>query len=86
MRNYGVLAKPLTQLLQKKQFEWSDRAEQAFLALKSAMMTTLVLALPNFREPFTVETDACDGGIGAVLMQREQPVAFLSKAFGARHK
>jgi len=49
-------------------------------------MTTPVLALPNFQEPFIIETDACDGGIGAVLMQREQPVAFLSKALGDKHK
>lgn len=82
-----MLAKPLTQLLQqRKQFEWTDQAEKAFLALKSAMMSTPVLALPNFHEPFTMETDACDGGIGAVLMQREQPVAFLSKALGDKHK
>jgi len=49
-------------------------------------MTTPVLALPNFQEPFIIETDAYDGGIGAVLMQREQPVAFLSIALGDKHK
>ena len=81
-----MIAKPLTQLLQKKQFEWNHQAEKAFLALKSAMMLTPVLALPNFHEPFTIETYACEGGIGAVLMQREQPVAFFSKALGVKHK
>ncbi|RLN25665.1 uncharacterized protein C2845_PM07G31520 [Panicum miliaceum] len=86
VRNYGVLAKPLTQLLQKRQFQWTDQAEHAFLTLKSAMMTTPVLALPDFKEPFVIETDACDGGIGAVLMQKEQPVFFLSKALGEKHK
>jgi hypothetical protein len=32
-------------------------------------MTTPVLALPNFSDTFTIETDACMDGIGAVLME-----------------
>jgi hypothetical protein len=50
------------------------------------MMSTPVLAVPNFNEVFTIETDTCADGIGAVLMQRGQPVAFLSKALGEKHK
>ena len=50
------------------------------------MMCTPVLALPNFTEPFTIETDACGDGIGAVLMQKGQPIAFLSKALGDKHQ
>ena len=86
VRNYGIIAKPLTQLLKKKNFGWNDQADKAFITLKSAMMCTPVLALPNFTEPFTIETDACGDGIGAVLMQKGQPIAFLSKALGDKHK
>ena len=50
------------------------------------MTSTPVLALPNFHEPFVVETDASDIGIGAVLMQHDQPVAYLSKALSQQHK
>jgi hypothetical protein len=50
------------------------------------MVCAPVLALPNFQEQFVIETDACAEGVGAVLMQRGQPVAFLSKAFGDKHK
>ena len=83
MRHYGVIAKPLTQLLQKKQFEWNDQAEKAFFGFEvSHDVDPSTRALPNFQEPFTIETNACDGGIGAILMQKEQPVAFLSKALG----
>lgn len=51
-----------------------------------AMTQTPVLALPNFQQQFTIETDACQDGIGAVLMQQGQPIAYLSKALGEKHK
>ena len=86
MKNYGLIAKPLTQLLQKNQFVWTSAAQQAFDQLKLAMSTTPVLALPNFHETFEVKIDASDVGIGAVLMQKGQPIAFLSKALGVTHK
>jgi hypothetical protein len=86
VRHYGLIAKPLTQLLKKKGFGWNETATKAFLALKTAMMTTPVLALPNFSDTFTIETDACMDGIGAVLMQKGKVVTFLSKALGEKHK
>ena len=50
------------------------------------MTRTPVPALPNFQESFTIETDACQDGIGAMLMQQGQPIAYLSKALGEKHK
>ena len=45
----------------------------------------MVLRLPNNRFPFTVQTDASDEGIGAVVLQTypegDRPVAYLSKKF-----
>jgi hypothetical protein len=82
VKNYGVMTKPLTAKLRLKQFAWNSAAQSAFDDLKVAMTRTPVLALPNFQEPFTVETDACQDGIGAVLMQRGQSIAYLSKALG----
>jgi hypothetical protein len=45
VKGYGILAKPLTQLLKKKQFLWDSTIDSAFQNLKHAMTTTLVLVL-----------------------------------------
>jgi hypothetical protein len=85
VKNYGIISKPLTQLLTKKGFEWTPKATVAFLALKQAMVQTPV-ALPNFQLPFTVETDACELGVGAVLMQLGHPIAYMSKSLGVMNR
>jgi hypothetical protein len=86
VKNYGIIARPLTNLLKKKGFVWTEQATEAFTALKLAMISTPVLQLPDFQKQFVVETDACDLGIGAVLMQDQHPLAFLSKPLSSSHQ
>lgn len=69
----------LMQLLKKGGFEWSEEANRVFKEFKLAMVSTPVLALPNFDKKFTIETDASGGGIGAVLSQNGRPLAIISK-------
>ncbi|RVW42820.1 Transposon Tf2-8 polyprotein [Vitis vinifera] len=86
IKYYGIIARPLTNLLKKGQFGWHGEAETAFLALKQAMTTTLILAMPNFNDVFTIETDASGEGIGAVLSQQGKPVAYMSRVLGVTKK
>lgn len=69
IKNYATLASPLTDLLRKEAFKWTEHAQAAFETLKVCLSSTPVLALPNFNETFHVETDASGVGIGAILSQ-----------------
>ena len=83
MKHFATLARPLTDLLKKGSiFIWTPSHQAAMDALKSAPVSALVLALPNFSKPFQLQTDASDLGVGAVLLQDGHPLAFVSKALG----
>ena len=68
IKGYGVICKPLTQLLKMEGFVWSHNAQIAFEDLKSAITTAPVLKMPNFKVHFVIETNVCGVEIGAVLM------------------
>jgi hypothetical protein len=69
IKHFSIIARPLNDLLKKNRvFAWTDDQNVAFQTLKKALIEAPVLALPNFKKPFSVEADACGVGVGAVLM------------------
>jgi hypothetical protein len=55
IRDFGIIASPLTRLLCRDAFAWDDEATTAFEALKGALTTGPVLQMPDFDWPFIVD-------------------------------
>lgn len=81
-----IINKPLTVMLKKDGFTWTEDAKSAFQTLKTTMCNSPVSRLTNFSQPFMVETDVSNLGIGTVLMQEDRPLAYLSKALSTRNR
>lgn len=85
VRNFSLIARPLTLLLKKNAtFTWEDDQQAAFNRLKELLCAQPVLTLYNPNAEHELHTDACSFGIGGVLIQKDsegnrQPVAFYSR-------
>jgi hypothetical protein len=93
---YAEIAAPMTALQRKGvRFKWSDECQRAFEALKQALVSPPILAMPFDvkqvdGEPagqvgrYVLDTDASDHSIGAVLSQvqddgTERVIAYASR-------
>lgn len=82
---FADVARPLDKLTEKGQpFMWTKECDSSFHRLKEARASTPVLAYPESEEPFMLDTDASNVGIGAVLSQvhqgDERVIAYYSQA------
>jgi len=71
-------------------FVWSQEAQAAFDAFKTALTSPPILVMPNDTGEFVIDTDASDKSIGAVLSQSqkgmERVIAYASRFLDAREK
>ena len=91
IKDFAGIAKPLTNLTKKGQpFVWTDAQERSFQTLKTALTSPQVLAHPNYQLPMELHCDACDYGIGVVLVQRisgeERVLAYASRLLSSAEK
>ena len=83
---HAAIAAPLYELVRKSTtFEWDERRQAAFDALKGALTSPPVLRRPDPSQPYLLHTDWSPIAIGAVLSQispedgEEHPIAFGSR-------
>ncbi|KAK8512376.1 hypothetical protein V6N12_037376 [Hibiscus sabdariffa] len=80
VKGFSVIVLPLTKLLRKDQpFEWSEDRQRSFDQLKQALTHAPVLIQPESGKDFTVYSDASHSGLGCVLMQGDNVVAYASR-------
>lgn len=66
--------------------DWTDDCRSALESLKSALVSQVLLAHPDFSKPFLLSVDASTSGLGAALLQVQEgcamarPIAFASKS------
>lgn len=89
--HFSEIAAPLHSLKGKNVvWEWTMECQQAFDKLKNALQKTPVLASPDFTKGFSVQTDASDVGLGAVLTQdhdgAEHVIAYASRLLHGAEK
>lgn len=78
--SYGEIAAPLTVLLKKESFQWSEASTKAFLALKQAHMTVSLLQMPDLSKSFAVVPTRQVPGLGQFSTKVHERVAYFSKA------
>jgi hypothetical protein len=85
--SFSEMVRPLQNLIKKDtQYHWGPTENQAFNAIKKAIINAPSLMSPDFSQDFTLYTFASDRSYAAVLTQKnsennEVPIAFMSSAF-----
>ncbi|TYK21332.1 putative 22 kDa kafirin cluster [Cucumis melo var. makuwa] len=68
-----------TSAIENAKFEWSDKCEQSFQELKKRLVTAPILAFPVTGKDYVIYCDASRLGLGCVLMQDENVIAYASR-------
>ncbi|KAK9700436.1 RNase H-like domain found in reverse transcriptase [Popillia japonica] len=79
--NFSSVVSPLTELLRKNRpFCWTAECYSAWSNLRERLVSPRSLTCPDFNHEFTIQTDARDIGLGAVLSQTiDGPLPFVKR-------
>ncbi len=92
-QKYSEMLAPLTDLVggcgetkttkknktKKKPWWWESIHQQAFDNVKATIAKEVVLAYPDFTQPFETYTDASTMQLGSVITQGNRPIVFFSR-------
>ena len=95
IKDFSKIAKPIREVITglenqskrsaKKTFvEWIEAADSAFEHLKKLCISTPILAYPDYKLPFVLQTDSSSEGLCAVLYQKQngklRAIAYASRS------
>ena len=88
IKGFANLACPLYDILSKETkmgpMQLPPEACEAVRMLKEKILTSPLLAFPDFTKPFLLEMDASKEGLGAILSQKQDDGRFHPVTFGSR--
>ena len=77
----STVCEPMRRLTDKEAvFDWLPQHEEAFTQIKKLITNAPILQYYDYLKDVKIECDSSDVGLGAVLLQEGQPVAFASRA------
>ena len=80
--NKTALCQPLNRFTSSKAlFDWMSSDTKAFHAVQKAFAQAVLLAFPDFEQPFHVYADASGKQSGGIIMQKNQILACYSRSF-----
>nr|GEW89651.1 retrotransposon protein, putative, Ty3-gypsy subclass [Tanacetum cinerariifolium] len=87
IEGFFKIAKSMTKLTQKNvKFDWGEKEEAAFQLIKQKLCSAPIWSLPKGLKNFIVYCDASHKGLGFVLMQNEEVIAYASRQLKIHEK
>ena len=78
--NKSALTEPLRAIVKSGEFQWGANEKQAFQSIKDVISKDTILTYFDPGKDITIQCDSSKGGLGAVLLQGNKPIAFTSCA------
>jgi hypothetical protein len=80
IEGFSKVVKPMTSLLENgREFKWDEKCQDNFDQLKKRLMSPPMLVMLDLHKGFDIYCDACDQGIGWVLMREGHVIAYASR-------